>query len=225
MTISWVGSDFDLTFYASVDVPKYEKALKPAIYIRGDELGYTKDQVDRLRRPRRRNETEFEYFGRMHAYARISGEAQMRTAKIYLKEGARRRVERTLEQLSKDYDLYIITNGIVNYVEHALEALQISESIFKLIIGAGDIYNVRTSKFQRGVTGLKPDLRPFREAISFSRATPSEHAFIGDSDPMDIGPSLKAGMHPVKVGKKSAYRDVPTVHSIVEVRPAIRRFK
>ena len=229
--ITWFGTDWDNTVQSVV--PGHERHLRKAILevAAGDKYGMTGDKLEKLRSYRRHpGEGETEYAARIQRqsdlYVKISQEAQVVTAKRHLKEGARERVVGTLERLAEDYKLAVVTNSKWTYLEPASKAVGIPLSLFNVIVAGGDVIETKRGGAQfihRDVAGLKPTIQPFKWLIEYTANPPSQHAYAGDSEVMDIIPANSAGMRTIKVGGRKSKRADANVARFVDIPPAIRR--
>jgi len=95
-------------------------------------------------------------------------------------EGARE----VLEQLSKRYELHIITNGFIEVQYKKLDKSQLRHYFNKIYIS-------------EEIQSPKPSLQIFRHALKSSNAKKRESLMIGDSWEVDIIGALEAGIDQV----------------------------
>lgn len=210
MGIEWIGFDFDWTLYERN--PAFNERLRRESYAVGKKLyNLRKEEVDSERRKR------------TFKHDKIIAKAQIRMARTKCGVWPRAKgIPETLKVLSKEYDMYIITNAQLQYLRKAMEILKIEESYFHILVSRGDVYHTETCEHERNVVRRKPHPSPFRYAIRYGSVTADKHAFVGDDETNDVEPARKLGMKPIKIGSRTNYSDVPYVRHVVEIPAVIR---
>lgn len=113
-----------------------------------------------------------------------------------------------LNELSRRYKLFILSNGSESQVQHKLEMLGLSEVGFEFVLCCYD----------HG--WAKPDRAPFDYALEQLGLPPENVIYVGDREEVDVVGSMAANMLAILVGGKGETRAqarVETVYDIVSV--------
>ena len=216
MSVSWIGFDFDGTFYEFDAVRKFNQELTTKYYEIGRKMDYNREKLDLFKRS---NNEE---------YVRLSALAHKMTSKTLLERGAKKGVARTVNKMAGDYNLYIITNAILPSVETGLDALNIQRTNFEFIIAHGEVYKIGKGRSSWVAhTKLKPDTHSFNYSAEYSKKhsgiPAAQHVFVGDSETHDIEPARNVGMRAIRAYKKSRYASVPWIRNFSDLPQKIRK--
>ncbi len=117
-------------------------------------------------------------------------------------------VEESLELLSKQYTLHIVTNGFLEVTQQKIQHSSIAK-LFTTILSAEEV----------GV--LKPNKKVFEEAFKRANATAKNSLFIGDNLIADIQGPKRVGMHQVFYNpNRQSHSESPT-YEISDIKELI----
>jgi len=184
--------DFELNSFHAMQEVYLEYGLPDSNYVKFFEI-YTRHN-DRLWELYRKNEIVKQFLAAERfnltfaegGIAGIDGRAfnsrylELMPGQKRLCEGARE----VLEQLSKRFELHIITNGFVEVQYKKLENSQLRHYFNKIYIS-------------EEIQSPKPSLQIFRHALKSSNAKKRESLMIGDSWEVDIIGAMEAGIDQV----------------------------
>ncbi len=184
--------DFEMNSFHALHEVYLEYGLPDELYARFFEI-YTRHN-DRLWDLYRKNEIvkqvlAAQRFNLTFAETGITGIDGMAFNNRYLElmPGQKRLCEgahEVLEQLSKRYELHIITNGFIEVQYKKLENSQLRHYFNKVFIS-------------EEIQSPKPSLQIFRHALKSSNAKKRESLMIGDSWEVDIVGAMEAGIDQV----------------------------
>ncbi len=112
-----------------------------------------------------------------------------------------------IKKLSKQYQVFIISNGTGRQVERKLKYLGLNYKDF----------DPRIYCYDQG--WMKPDPQPFLAAIESLDIKPEEIVYVGDREDIDIEGAQAVGMKTIYVGGKSEKADasIEVVYDIVSI--------
>jgi len=123
------------------------------------------------------------------------------------------KLNQTISNLRKNYELGIITNILKKFVLNILDVLEINEELFSYFVS---VDNTSMSK---------PNDEPFQKAIKLSNVAADECVYVGDSLTKDIIPAKKNGMKTILISKditNDSHIDV-RIDSIYEIEDGLKK--
>ncbi len=156
-------------------------------YARYDEFAERCDSMDELRA---------ECFATLAAENGYESQLGRDIAETFSEERDQSNVElvpfadRLLDELSREHQLAIVTNGAVDAQQQKINAVNLEQWIDTVVIAGHD-------------TPPKPDPEPFNHAVQSLNSTPTTTVHVGDSLETDIAGATASGLRSVWVSESN----------------------